>query len=303
MIEVEALSTWYGSHQALVDVSFTATPGSVTGLLGPNGAGKSSLLRTIAGCMPGFEGVVRIAGLSLADSPREAKTAIGYLPERAPLYDEFTVHEQLRITALLRGVPRHTVAAEISRVSELCGLSECASTLNAQLSQGYRQRVGLAQAVIGDPPVLLLDEPTAALDPGQIAETRELIRSLSLDHTVLLSTHVLPDVESICGNVLVLNRGEVVADGSLEALQGGSVRVEIRLTAAASDSTIKSISAYGDLESVDDEGKRMSLRLREGASPADLYDWSVSHNLRLSALVPMSDSLESRFAEIVAENR
>lgn len=218
MIEVDSVSAWYGSFQALDGVTFTAGSG-VTGLLGRNGAGKSTLLRTISGVVPLVEGSVRLCGVSVSHDPTAAKRVVGYLPEGAPLYGELTAGEQLRIVGSLRGVPRERLNAMVREVAERCGVGGHLSVLSRHLSQGFRRRVAMALALIGDPPIVLLDEPTATLDPHQASEARELIRSIARERTVILSTHLLGEVSRLCTNLIILEDGRLVSSGSLEKLR------------------------------------------------------------------------------------
>ncbi len=218
MIEVSGLTKRFRDHAAVDDLTFTIPRGEVVGLLGPNGAGKTTTLRLLTGFLPATSGSVRVAGFDVFEQPMEARRRIGYLPEVPPLYDAMTVREQLRFAAELKGLRRALLAAEVERVSRLTGVDGVLDRLTANLSKGFRQRVGIAQALLGDPDVLVLDEPTVGLDPIQIREVRDLVRSLGGRHTVILSSHLLPEVAMTCSKVLVLNAGRMVDFDTLDGL-------------------------------------------------------------------------------------
>ena len=218
MIEVMQLTKCYGPTVAVSDVTFEVKKGEVLGLLGPNGAGKTTTMRVITGYLPPTAGTVRVAGFDVAEQPLEAKRRTGYLPESPPVYTDMLVSEYLAFTGRIKGVPRRELSKRIEEVSETCAITDVQRRQIGKLSKGYRQRVGLAQALIHNPDVLVLDEPTAGLDPKQIIETRELIRGLSGQHTVVLSTHILPEVSKTCERVVVINAGRVVAVGAPEEL-------------------------------------------------------------------------------------
>ena len=214
MIEVERLTKRYGPTLAVSDVSFEVQKGEVLGFLGPNGAGKTTTMRVITGYLPPSEGRVRVAGYDVVEEPLEAKRRTGYLPEAPPVYPDMTVVEYLAFVARIKGLPRKEIKSRIGEISEKCAITDVQRRQIGKLSKGYRQRVGLAQALIHNPEVLILDEPTAGLDPKQIIETRELIKGLAGQHTVVLSTHILPEVSKTCQRVVVINQGKVVAVGA-----------------------------------------------------------------------------------------
>jgi len=218
MIEVERLSKRYGPTRAVTDVSFQVESGEVLGFLGPNGAGKTTTMRVITGFLPPTEGTVRVAGFDVVQEPIEAKRRTGYLPETPPVYPDMTVAEYLGFVGRIKGVARGELKTRISEVSEKCAIADVRARQIGKLSKGYRQRVGLAQAMIHNPEVLVLDEPTAGLDPKQIIETRELIKGLAGHHTVVLSTHILPEVSKTCERVVVISGGKVVAVGKPDEL-------------------------------------------------------------------------------------
>jgi ABC-2 type transport system ATP-binding protein len=225
MIEVKKLTKRYRERAAIEDLSFEVKEGEILGFLGPNGAGKTTTMRVLAGYLPATSGEAKIAGFDVFESPLEVKRRIGYLPEQPPLYPDMTVRAYLRFCAELKGVPRASLASEIDRVAGLAHAREVAGRVIGNLSKGYRQRVGLAAAILRSPPVLILDEPTVGLDPIQIIEVRELIKDLgrSGKHTIILSTHILSEVAEICRKVLVINEGRLVDFDTLDALRARHV--------------------------------------------------------------------------------
>jgi len=216
MIHVERLTKYYGDYPAVRDVSFDVKEGQVVGFLGPNGAGKSTTMRVLAGYLAATSGTATIDGIDVFWNSVEARRRIGYMPESCPLYPEMRVAEYLRFSADLKGVYGSKRRARLDYVLRRCWLSDVRRQLIGTLSKGYRQRVGLADALIAEPKVLILDEPTSGLDPAQIRETRALIRELGHEHTVLLSTHILPEVERTCGRVIIIDKGQVALDRSLK---------------------------------------------------------------------------------------
>ena len=219
MIQVENLVKRYVNLTAVNGVSFSVQKGEIVGLLGPNGAGKSTTMRILTGYLPATEGVVRIGGLDVFTHPIEARRRIGYMPESVPLYPEMRVVEYLRYRAGLKDVPWRQRRKRVDEVMERCWLAERSRTLIGHLSKGYRQRVGLADALVGNPDLLILDEPTIGLDPTQILQVRELIRALGREHTILLSSHILPEVEAVCSRVVIIHRGRIAADDKIDALK------------------------------------------------------------------------------------
>lgn len=236
MIALESVSKRYGSRTIIHDISFSVGKGEIVGFLGPNGAGKTTTMRMIAGFTTATSGRVTVAGYDMATQNEQAARSIGYLPEQPPLYDVLDVRTYLRFVAEAKGVPRHGIPADLDRVIAACRLEAVVRREIYKLSKGYRQRVGLAQALLGKPEVLLLDEPTAGLDPGQIQETREVIRAFGEGHTVLLSTHILPEVTLICQRVAIINDGRLLAIDSPDGLQRASEQtnsVSLEVTGAA----------------------------------------------------------------------
>jgi ABC-2 type transport system ATP-binding protein len=233
MIEVQNITKRYGDFTAIDRVTFTVDKGEVLAFLGPNGAGKTTTMRILTCFMPATEGVARVAGFDCFDQPIEVKRRIGYLPEHPPLYQELTVTEYLTFVGRIKGMGAEDLRSGLDRVMERLALGDVRHRLIANLSRGYQQRVGLAQALLHDPPVLILDEPTLGLDPKQIIEIRELIKSLAGSHTVILSTHILPEATAVCQRVVIINNGRIVAEDSPEGLsarlrQSEKIRVTVK---------------------------------------------------------------------------
>ncbi|OGL38761.1 MAG: ABC transporter, partial [Candidatus Schekmanbacteria bacterium GWA2_38_11] len=218
MIEVKNLTKYYRGIRAVEDVNFNVERGEIVGLLGPNGAGKTTTMRIITGFIPATKGEVKVAGFDVFENPLEIKNQIGYLPETPPLYKDMVVTSFLEFAGRLRGVERDKIGSRINYVLERCGILDVKDRLIGNLSKGYKQRVGVAQALIHDPEVLVLDEPTIGLDPKQITEIRHLIKELGGEHTIILSTHILPEVTMTCQRVIIINEGKVVATDSFEGL-------------------------------------------------------------------------------------
>ena len=241
MIEVTGLTKRYRDRVAVDDLTFSVPEGEILGFLGPNGAGKSTTMKILTGYLPASSGTVKVAGFDVFEAPYEVKRRIGYLPETPPLYPEMTVKAYLRFVASIKGVRRGQMATELERVAHATGVAEVMERLIQNLSKGYRQRVGIAQALLGNPPVLILDEPTEGLDPSQRAEVRQLIKGLAGQHTVILSTHLLSEVTVTCERVLIINQGRMVAFDEIRNLahalgQGDQTSLEdifLKLTAAA----------------------------------------------------------------------
>lgn len=229
MIEVQNLTKAYGAVRAVNAISFDIQPGEIVGFLGPNGAGKTTTMRILTGYHPATSGTATVAGYDVHTHPLEVKKRVGYLPESVPLYLEMVVASYLSYVAELKGVGRSKRKSAVADVMERCGLSHMQSRLIQNLSKGYRQRVGLAQALLGNPPVLILDEPTVGLDPKQIIGIRQMIKDLAEQHTVLLSTHILPEVSMVCKRVLILHKGQIVAEKSMDDLASAStLHLELR---------------------------------------------------------------------------
>lgn len=233
MIQVKDLSKSYGDRMAIERLNFSIQKGEVVGFLGPNGAGKSTTMKIITGYMAPTSGQVSVAGFDLFENPIEVKKRIGYLPETPPVYTDMTVQSYLKFCARLKAVDKEQVPLAVDRALEKTGLESVRARLIGNLSKGYRQRVGLAQALVSDPEVLILDEPTVGLDPKQVAEMRQLIKDLKGQHTIVLSTHILPEVQASCDKVIIINSGQIIAQDTLSGLSkkvlgGGQLRIRVR---------------------------------------------------------------------------
>lgn len=235
MIEVQNLTKRYGDLTAVSEVSFRVESGQILGFLGPNGSGKTTTMRVITGFMPATAGTVKVAGFDIFDDSFEARKRIGYLPETPPLYNDMTVTAYLRFVARIKGMTRAAIPDALDRALDRCGLTDVADRVTGYLSKGYRQRVGLAQAIIHNPDVLILDEPTVGLDPQQIIGIRALIKELAGEHTVVLSTHILPEVAQVCEKVVIINTGRVVAEDMIENLTQGQTLEDVFLQAIAQE--------------------------------------------------------------------
>jgi len=235
MIEVQHLTKRYGDLTAVSDISFSVASGQILGFLGPNGSGKTTTMRIITGFLPATSGTVKVAGFDIFDDSFEVRKRIGYLPENPPLYNDMTVAAYLRFVARIKGMPRAELAEALDRVLVQCGLTAVADRVTGHLSKGFRQRVGLAQAIIHNPAVLVLDEPTIGLDPHQIIEIRTLIKELAGAHTVVLSTHILPEVAQVCEKVVIINAGRVVMEDVLANLTQGQTLEDVFLRAIAQE--------------------------------------------------------------------
>ena len=238
MIEVSHLTKKYGGHLAVDDVSFTVEDGQIYGLLGSNGAGKSTIMNILTGYLSATSGQVTVAGHPLPEEADEAKACVGYLPEQPPLYPEMTVGEYLNFVAELKKVPRAQRKEQVLRAARRTGLEKVLPRLIRSLSKGYKQRVGIAQALLGSPKIIILDEPTVGLDPAQVIEMRKLIRELGKAHTVILSSHILSEVQAVCQQVLILSKGKLAASGTLQELTADGRSLEevfLALTGAQTD--------------------------------------------------------------------
>ena len=239
MVEVSHLSKNYGSHPAIRDLTFSVADGQVYGLLGPNGAGKSTIMNILTSYLAPTGGEVKVAGFSLPEQAQQAKACVGYLPEQPPLYPEMTVQEYLDFAAELKGVKKAQRREQVQQAARRTGLDQVMPRLIRSLSKGYRQRVGIAQALLGSPQLIILDEPTVGLDPAQVIGIRKLIRELGKTHTVILSSHILSEVQAVCSRVLILSKGALVAEGTPEQLREKlSPGIRLRVTALGSSDTV-----------------------------------------------------------------
>lgn len=301
MIEMENVTKRYGSHKALEEVTLAAPKGQVLGLLGQNGAGKTTAMNILTGCLAPSGGTVTIGGFDVLTQPRQAKRLLGYLPETPPLYDEMTVGEYLRFACELKEVEKSAIPKHIGAVAERTGLDDMLPRKLGNLSKGYRQRVGMAQALCGTPEVIVLDEPTAGLDPKQTGEMRALIRSLAGEHTVLFSSHILSEVQSVCDRVVILHHGRVICDSGLKELRRGEKR--LRAVVACGEGTL--LPALRQLNcvlhvSVERGGgpgcTAVVLTVRQDSQPErELFTLLSGMQWPLLRLMPVEDSLEEIF--------
>lgn len=310
MIEVQNLTKRYGPTLAVSEVSFDVRKGEILGFLGPNGAGKTTTMRVITGYLPPTEGKVRVAGYDVVEEPLEAKRRTGYLPESPPVYPDMSVAEYLAFVAKIKGVPRREVKQRINEVSEKVAITDVQDRQVGKLSKGYRQRVGLAQTLIHNPEVLVLDEPTAGLDPKQIIETRELIKGLAGQHTVILSTHILPEVSKSCQRVVVINAGKVVAVGAPEELtrrlQGfETVLITAEGPAAEIKDRLERVSGVNKAELRETVDGRVSFEVHADKGKdvrAELARAIVEAGWRLFELKTSGLSLEDIFLKLTTED-
>jgi ABC-2 type transport system ATP-binding protein len=309
VIEVQHLTKRYGRVTAVDDVSFRVERGEILGFLGPNGAGKTTTMRILTGYMPATDGKAIVAGFDVFEQPIEAKRRTGYLPETPPLYPDMSVIEYLEFVAKLKGVPTAERRARIRQVMERTRIADMAGRLCANLSKGYRQRVGLAQALIHNPDVLILDEPTAGLDPKQIIETRELVKELAGSHTIILSTHILPEVSQTCQRVVIISKGKVVAvdtPANLTARLRGSETMYVRLDANGADPTAALRQVRGVSRVVESDRDDGVLGLEVDSERGhdvrrEIANTIVSSGWGLLELRPMRMSLEEVFLSLTTD--
>ncbi|MDH5181506.1 MAG: ABC transporter ATP-binding protein [Gammaproteobacteria bacterium] len=301
LITVAHLSRHYGPIQAVKGVDFELKRGEVLGFLGPNGAGKSTTMQMITGNLAPSAGKITICGYDLLDEPKNAKAHIGYLPEQPPLYRDFTVDEYLNFCARINRMPPERIAAAMATAKERCGLTEVGRRLISNLSKGYQQRVGIAQAIIHSPAIVVLDEPTVGLDPIQIREIRVLIRELAAEHGVILSTHILPEVQMTCDRVQIINRGELVFSDTIKNLDqrmnAATLLLELRNPPAETE-----LGALPGVLKVENLGKnRFRLHHNQDESHAEqIAVHAVKNNWGLLALTPERKTLEQIFVEITS---
>jgi ABC-2 type transport system ATP-binding protein len=299
LVSVRSLHRRYGNLHAVKGVSFDLGRGEVLGLLGPNGAGKTTTMQMLCGALAPSAGEILIDGESLLESPRSTKRKIGYLPERPPLYPELSVDEYLRFCARLRRVEAADISTAMNRVKTRCGLDGVGRRLIANLSKGYQQRVGIAQAVIHGPQVVVLDEPTAGLDPNQIREIRDLIRELGEDHGVVLSTHILPEVQALCQRVQILCQGEIVLNERLDALNQSSRSLRAAFRRPPDATELGSIAGVSRVEAIDEQRFRL-FHDPDGNVAGMLTERSVEERWGLFELIPDQRALEEIFVAITS---
>lgn len=306
MIEVEGLTKRFVDKDVVDDVSFFVPEGEVLGFLGPNGAGKTTTMRMITGFLTATSGRVRVAGLEVERNPLAVRARIGYLPENVALYPEMRVDEYLRYRAAVEGVPRTEVGERVEAVSERCMVGDVRRQLAGTLSKGYRQRVGLAGALIHRPPVLILDEPTVGLDPRQIVKIRELITELGRDHTVILSTHILPEVEQVCRRVLIIDDGKIVADGTPDQLRSGltgtaELKVQLEAPEAEARAGLEALPAASNVRS--DGNGRFHVTVESSADlRREVFNLAVRKGWVLLELAQTMPSLEDIFLRLTTRD-
>jgi ABC-2 type transport system ATP-binding protein len=306
MIKVENLTKRYAGQTAIKDLSFEVGKGEIMGFLGPNGAGKSTTMRILASFMPPTSGRASIAGFDVFAQSLQARAHLGYMAENVPLYNDMRVTEYLDYRAALKGVPHRRVSERVGDVKELCGLKEVEKKLIGALSKGYRQRVGLADALLAEPDLLILDEPTIGLDPNQIRQVRELIKNLGKQHTILLSTHILPEVEMTCSRVIIIHKGRIEACDTPENLLGqirtaGGVSLEAKTGSDNGAVELKKISGVRDVAETNAEGdwKSFSLRVESGTDVREeIFRLAAARRWTLRELSLRRATLEDVFVEI-----
>jgi ABC-2 type transport system ATP-binding protein len=308
MIEVQGLTKYYGAFTAIRDVTFDVAPGQIVGFLGPNGAGKSTTMRILSCFMPASAGTARVAGYDVFAQSMEVRRRIGYLPENVPLYTDMRVGSYLDFVAEVKGVPRAARKKRVADVMDKCLIADVETRLIARLSKGYRQRVGLAQAIINDPHVLILDEPTIGLDPRQITEIRALIKSLAGEHTVLVSTHILPEVSMVCSGVIIVNKGSVVAQGPIDSLVEqffpvSRVQVEVAAPADAVRDGLATIPGVRDITPVPGADGTAAFSVdaaRDRDIRGEIFQLATQQRWTLLELRRVGMTLEEVFIRIVA---
>jgi ABC-2 type transport system ATP-binding protein len=305
MIKVENLTKRYAGQPAIQDLNFEVGKGEIMGFLGPNGAGKSTTMRILSSFMPPTSGRASIAGFDIFEQSLQARAHLGYMPENVPLYNDMRVTEYLNYRAALKGVPSRRMAERVGDVKELCGLKEVEKKIIGALSKGYRQRVGLADALVHEPDLLILDEPTSGLDPNQIRQVRDLIKNLGKQHTILLSTHILPEVEMTCSRVIIINRGRIEACDTPENLLGrirtaGGVTVEAKVGRDDGAEELKKIAGIRDVTvSTDGDWQIFALRVEANTDVREeVYRLANERHWTLRELSQRRATLEDVFVEI-----
>ncbi|MEM1058192.1 MAG: ATP-binding cassette domain-containing protein [Verrucomicrobiota bacterium] len=308
MIDVENLSKSYSGVQAVKDISFQVEPGEIVGFLGPNGAGKSTTMRILAGYLPPTDGRVSVAGYDVIDDSIEVRKRIGYMPENVPLYNEMRVGEYLSYRARLKHVPGAKVRDRVEEVTQLCGLEDVSRKIIGTLSKGYRQRVGLADSMVHEPDLLILDEPTIGLDPKQIRSVRELIKSLGKKHTILLSTHILPEVEMTCSRVLIIHKGRIEAsdtpDNVMRAVRSGALRVEVKAPEKTAADRLGEVAGVEDVTVLGEKDGWCRLELfadRDHDIRDGVFELIKKENWALREMAPGRATLEEAFVELTQD--
>lgn len=302
LIQVDQLTRFYGDHCAVDNVSFALRKGEILGFLGPNGAGKSSTMQMICGNLAPTSGQIRVNGIDILDNPKDAKRELGYLPEIPPVYRELTVDEYLGYCARLHGLPRDRQKAALEQAKDRCGLTDVGERLIGNLSKGYQQRVGIAQAILHMPAVIILDEPTVGLDPLQIREIRELIRELGKEHGVILSTHILSEVQESCTQVQIINRGKLVLNDSIEGLEQ-QMRASSLVVTLQRTPDLNRLAGVESVQKIDDLGEnRYRIFHDKERNPAGpLAELIVTAGWGLLELTPERRSMEQIFIDITRQ--
>ncbi len=309
MIEVRVLTKKYGSKYAVNNISFDVKKGEVVGLLGRNGAGKTTTMNIMTGYIAPTSGTVMIDGFDIAKQPIEAKSRIGYMPEQPPLYTELTVEEYLCFISRLKGVNKNNIKNQVEHALEMANIEDVRKRLIGNLSKGYRQRVGLAQALCGDPQVIILDEPTAGLDPKQIIDIRNTIKKLRQNHTVILSSHILHEVADVCSKIIIINQGEIIKDDMISNLisQNSGQRLSLKLTGTEKQGR-KVLEGLKEVRAVTCKGANNGntefiVDCTDGAPPTMIYDAVKMSSLKIVSMNTLSESLEDVFLKLTDERK
>lgn len=313
MIELKQVTKRYGATLAVDGLSFRAPEGQIVGLLGQNGAGKTTTLNMLTGYFPPTSGQVLVNGMDMLRDPRTCKRCIGYLPEKPPLYDEMTVAAYLAFVCELKEVERKSIPAHIKEIMATCGLTEVSQRLVGHLSKGYRQRVGVAQALCGNPPVIVLDEPTVGLDPRQVVEIRELMRQLGRNHTVIFSSHLLSEIQQLCQRVIILHKGKLIREADMADLTGGGDTLRLRASIAMKEKQLlpalkglDCVRRVKVLPTTDVNITEVELECATGGDRGDpqtqLFRLLCALDAPLRLLVPQRDTLEEVFLRATAED-
>lgn len=304
-IVVKNLTKRYGPQKAVDDISFEVKTGEILGFLGPNGAGKTTTMKAITSYLSPTEGDILVGNYSIWENQEEIKKSIGYLPEHNPLYQEMPVIDYLQYVAELQGIKKELIKERILDMVNTCGLEGEKHKRISELSKGYRQRVGLAQALIHDPEVLILDEPTTGLDPNQIVEIRELIKKIGRQKTVLLSSHILAEVEATCDRILIINKGKIVANGTSEELrkaEKGNEIVKVTIEDADKNEIIAALQELPTIEMVDSKEEYLEIQSKSGlSSKRDIFKLCVDKGWVLTQLTPIETKLEDIFRELTTK--
>lgn len=309
MIKVENLTKRYAGVNALNGLSFEVQRGEIVGFLGPNGAGKSTTMRILTGFIPASSGRVEVAGLDVFENSLEVRERVGYMPENNPLYVDMRVSEYLKFRSKLKGLPRGERKERIPEVLEMCGLTDVSHRIIGHLSKGFRQRVGLADALLAEPDLLILDEPTIGLDPVQIRQVRQLIKDLGKRHTILLSTHILPEVEMTCNRVIIIHHGRILASDTPDNLMktlhaGGLIQVEVRGSGSEVQAKLRTVEGVESISAklIEDGCVRVTVTPKPGEDPREkIYETVAANGWTLRELTRTRTTLEDIFVQITHE--